>query len=103
MVTGVDRRANGSAVVTAKVGSAGMLMLSGTAVRAEAVSVPAAGRYRMIVAPKGPTNRKLRQRGRAKVGVKIAFKVSGKTRRVSRKIQLSRRSVVTVASRHEQH
>ncbi len=93
-VAGVNRRANGSAVLIAKVGSAGVLKLSGTAVRAEAVSVPAAGRYRMIIAPKGQTNRKLRQLGRAKVGVKVAFKVSGKVRQVSRRIQLSRPSVL---------
>jgi V8-like Glu-specific endopeptidase len=102
-VTGVNRRANGSAVLIAKVSSAGMLKLSGTAVRAEAVRVPAAGKYRMIVAPKGPVNRRLRHSGRARVGVKVAFKVSGKTRRVSRRIRLSRRSVVDVIRRHAQH
>ncbi|HEX4305259.1 MAG TPA: hypothetical protein VHZ54_04425 [Solirubrobacterales bacterium] len=93
-VTGVNRRANGSAVLTAKVGSAGMLKLSGIAVRPETVSVPAAGNYRMIVSPKGATNRRLRQLGRAKVGVKVAFKVSDNIRRVSKKIQLSRPSAV---------
>jgi uncharacterized membrane protein YgcG len=98
-VTGVNPRANGSAVLIAKVGSAGTLTLSGTAVRAESVYVGAAGKYRMIVAPKGRTTRKLRRHGRAKVGVKIAFRVSGKTRQVSRKIQLKRRSARAIADR----
>jgi hypothetical protein len=91
-LTRVRRRANGSAVLTAKVNTAGMLKLSGAAVRAESLDTPAAGRYRLIVAPKGKTNRRLRRQGRAKVGVKVAFRAAGKTRRVSRKIQLSRRS-----------
>jgi hypothetical protein len=91
-VTRVRRRANGSAVLTAKVNTAGMLKLSGQAVRAESLDTPAAGQYRMIVAPKGPTNRLLVQKGRAKVGIKVAFSASGKTKRVSRAIQLSRRS-----------
>jgi len=91
-VTRVRRRANGSAVLTAKVNAAGMLKLSGAAVRAESLDTPAAGRYRLIVAPKGKTNRRLRQKGRAKVGVKVAFRAAGKTKRVSRKIQLSRRA-----------
>jgi hypothetical protein len=89
-VTRVRRRANGSAVVTAKVNTAGMLKLSGTAVRAESLDTPAAGQYRMVVAPKGPTNRLLLQNGRAKVGIKVAFSASGKTKLVSRQIQLSR-------------
>jgi len=91
-VTRVRHRANGSAVLTAKVNAAGMLKLSGAAVRAESLDTPAAGRYRLIVAPKGKTNRRLRQKGRAKVGVKVAFRAAGKTKRVSRKIQLSRRA-----------
>jgi len=90
-VTRVRRRANGSAVLTAKVSTAGMLKLSGLAVRAESLNTPAAGRYRMVVAPKGPTNRRLRQVGRAKVGIRVAFRASGRTKRVSKKIQLSRR------------
>jgi hypothetical protein len=89
-VTRVRRRANGSAVLTAKVNTAGMLKLSGTAVRGESLDTPAAGQYRMVVAPKGPTNRLLLQKGRAKVGVMVAFSASGKTKLVSRKIQLSR-------------
>jgi hypothetical protein len=90
-VTRVRRRANGSAVLTAKVSTAGMLMLSGSAVRAESVDTPAAGQYRLVVAPKGPTTQRLRQQGRAKVGISVAFSASGKTQRVSRSIQLSRR------------
>jgi hypothetical protein len=96
-VTRVRSRANGSAVLTAKVNAAGMLKLSGAAVRAESLDAPAAGQYRLVVAPKGPTTRRLRQVGRAKVGVKVAFQASGKTKRVSRKIQLSRRSVARQA------
>lgn len=91
-VTRVRRRANGSAVLTAQVSTAGELKLSGTAVRAESVSTPAAGKYRMVVSPRGVTTRRLRVNGRAKVGVKVAFSASGKTSRVSRAIQLSRRS-----------
>ncbi len=91
-VTRVRSRANGSAVLTAKVNAAGMLKLSGAAVRAESLDAPSAGQYRMVVAPKGPTTRRLRQVGRARVGVKVAFRAAGKTKRVSRKIQLSRRS-----------
>ncbi len=93
-VTRVRRLGNGSAVLTAKVNAAGMLKLSGTAVRAESLDTPAAGQYRLVVAPKGQINQKLRQVGTAKVGVKVAFSASGKTKRVSRKIELSRRSVV---------
>jgi hypothetical protein len=89
-VTRVRRLANGSAVLTAKVNTAGLLKLSGAAVRAESLGTPAAGQYRMVVAPKGPTSRKLRQVGKAKVGVSVAFSASGKTKRVSRKIALSR-------------
>lgn len=96
-VTRVRRRANGSAVLTAKVNTAGMLKLSGAAVRAESLDTPAAGRYRLIVAPKAKTNRRLRRQGRAKVGVKVAFRAAGKTKRVSRKIQLSRRSPTPAA------
>jgi hypothetical protein len=88
----VRRRANGSAVLTAQVNTAGMLKLSGTAVRAESLDTPAAGQYKLVVAPKGSTNRKLRQSGKAKVGIKVAFVASGKTKAVSRSIQLSRRA-----------
>jgi hypothetical protein len=91
-VTRVRRRANGSAVLTAKVSTAGMLKLSGSAVRAESLDTPAAGQYRLVVAPNGPTNRRLVQNGRAKVGINVAFSASGKTKRVSRAIQLSLRS-----------
>jgi hypothetical protein len=91
-VTRVRRRADGSAVLTAKVSTAGMLKLSGSAVRAESLDTPAAGQYRLVVAPTGPTNRRLVQNGRAKVGINVAFSASGKTKRVSRAIQLSRRS-----------
>jgi V8-like Glu-specific endopeptidase len=91
-VTRVHRRANGSAVLTAKVNAAGMLKLSGSAVRAETLDTPAAGQYRLVVAPKGPISRRLLQEGRATVGVKVAFSASGRTERVSRAIQLSRRS-----------
>lgn len=97
-VTRVRRRADGSAVLTAQVSSAGTLKLSGAAVRAESVNAPAAGKYRLVVSPKGVTNRRLRKKGRAKVGVKVAFRASGKTRRVSRAIQLSRRP----SARHAQ-
>jgi hypothetical protein len=90
-VTRVRRLANGSAVLTAKVNAAGMLTLSGAAVRAESLDTPAAGQYRMVVAAKGATNRRLLQLGKAKVGVKVAFSASGKTKRVSKKIALSRR------------
>ena len=90
-VTRVRRRPNGSAVLTAQVDTAGLLSLRGTAVRAESVSAPTAGKYRMVVEPKGPTTRRLRQNGRAKVGVKVAFIASGRTSRISRSIQLSRR------------
>jgi hypothetical protein len=93
----VRRRANGSAVLTAQVNTAGMLKLSGAAVRAESLDTPAAGQYTMVVAPKGSTNRKLRQLGKAKVGIKIAFVASGKTKRVSRSIQLSRTTAEPVA------
>jgi hypothetical protein len=96
-VTRVRRLANGSAVLTAKVNTAGSLTLSGAAVRGESLDPPAAGQYRLVVAPKGPTNRKLRQVGKAKVGVSVAFSASGKTKRVSKKIALSRRSVARAA------
>jgi hypothetical protein len=98
-VTRVRRRANGSAVLTAKVNTAGILQLSGTAVRGESLGTPAAGRYRLVVAPKGRTTRRLRQVGKAKVGVKVAFSASGKTKSVSRKIRLSRPSVARAAQR----
>ncbi|MBS1886993.1 MAG: trypsin-like serine protease [Actinobacteria bacterium] len=90
-VTRVRRRANGSAVLTAKVSTAGELKLSGTAVRAESLSTQAAGKYRLIVAPKGKATRRLKRAGRTKVGVRVAFSASGKTRRVSRSIRLTRR------------
>jgi V8-like Glu-specific endopeptidase len=99
-VTRVRRRANGSAVLTAKVNRAGMLKLSGTAVRAEWVDTPAAGKYRMVVAPKRATNRRLRHVGRARVGVRVAFAASGKIARVSRKIQLSRRASARLVRQH---
>jgi hypothetical protein len=86
----VHRRSNGSAVVIVKVGSAGRLKLTGTSVRADSLHTPAAGKYKLIVAPKGATNRRLKHRGKAKVGVKIAFRASGKVRRLSRSIRLSR-------------
>jgi hypothetical protein len=96
-VTRVRRLANGSAVLTAKVNAAGMLKLSGTAVRAESLDTPAAGQYRMVVAAKGVTNRRLRQVGKAKVGVSVAFSASGKTKRVTKKIALSRPAVARAA------
>jgi hypothetical protein len=99
-VTRVRRRANGSAVLTAQVNTAGMLKLSGTAVRGESLDTPAAGQYRMVIAPKGATNRLLRQSGRAMVGVKVAFSASGKTKLVSRKIQLSRRDAGRPVPQH---
>jgi hypothetical protein len=99
-VTRVRRRTNGSAVLTAKVNTAGMLKLSGAAVRAESLDTPAAGKYRMVVAPKGATNRRLRHVGRARVGVRVAFAASGRTARVSRKIQLSRRASARLVQQH---
>jgi hypothetical protein len=96
-LTRVRRRTNGSAVLTATVSTAGMLKLSGSAVLAETLDTPAAGQYRLVVSPKGPTHRRLLQNGRAKVGVKVAFVASGKTKRVSRSIQLSRRSAASAA------
>ena len=84
-------------MLSAKVSTAGMLSLSGTAVRAETVTTPGGGQYRLVVAPKGPTNRKLRQVGKAKVGVKVAFSASGKTKRVTKKIALSRPAVARAA------
>lgn len=96
-VTRVRRLANGSAVLTAKVSAAGMLKLSGAAVRAESLDAPAAGQYRMVVAAKGATNRRLRQVGKAKVGVKVAFSASGRTKRISKKIALSRPGVARAA------
>lgn len=98
-VTRVRRLANGSAVLTARVNAAGSLKLSGAAVRAESLETPAAGKYRMVVAPKGRTNRRLRRVGKAKVGVKVAFSASGKTKRISKKIALKRRAFAR-ASRH---
>ncbi|HVX32986.1 MAG TPA: trypsin-like serine protease [Solirubrobacterales bacterium] len=100
-VTRVRRRANGSAVLTAKVSAAGRLKLSGSAVRAESLTAPAAGRYKMVVAPKAATNRRLRRVGRAKVGIKVAFRASGRTKRVKRKIQLSRHPVAQSADRQD--
>jgi V8-like Glu-specific endopeptidase len=102
-LTRVRRRANGSAVLTARVSTAGKLKLSGAAVRAESVSTQGAGKYKMIVAPKRRTDRKLKRRGKAKVGVKVAFSASGKTRRVSKKIQLSRRAATRPTQRRTAH
>jgi hypothetical protein len=93
-VTRVRRLANGSAVLSAKVSTAGTLSLRGAAVRAESVATPGGGQYRLVVAPKGPTNRKLRQ---VKVGVKVAFSAAGKTKQVSKKIALSRPAVARAA------
>lgn len=98
-VTRVRSLANGSAVLTAKVSAAGVLTLSGAAVRAESLATPAPGQYRMVVAAKGAKVRLLRQVGKAKVGVKVAFSASGKTKRVSKKIALSRRTVATASQR----
>jgi hypothetical protein len=102
-VTRVRRLANGSAVLSAKVSTAGTLSLSGTAIRAETVATPDGGQYRLVVAPKGPTNRKLRQVGKAKVGVKVAFSASGKTKQVSKKIALSRPAVARAAEQRDTH
>jgi V8-like Glu-specific endopeptidase len=102
-VTRVRSRANGSAVLTAKVSAAGMLKLSGTAVRAESIAAPTAGKYRMVVAPKGATNRRLHKVGRAKVRIKVAFKASGRTKRVKRKIQLRRRPGAIPSHRRASH
>jgi hypothetical protein len=102
-VTRVRRRANGSAVLTAQVSSAGMLKLSGSAVRAESINAPTAGKYRMVVSPKGVVTRRLLQDGRAKVGVKVAFSASGKISRVSRAIQLNRRSAARNAQPQARH
>lgn len=87
----VHTRANGSAVLIVKIRPGGMLKLSGAAVRADSLHAPAAGKYRLVVKPKRATTRRLRRVGRAKVGVKVAFRTAGKTKRVRRKIQLSRR------------
>lgn len=88
----VHRRANGSAVVVARVSGAGLLKLAGVAVRAASLKAPAAGNYRLKVAPKKQAGRTLRRRGRATVRVKIAFSASGRTKRVSKLIHLSRRA-----------
>lgn len=98
-VTRVRSLANGSAVLTAKVSAAGVLTLSGAAVRAESVATPAPGQYRLVVAAKGAKVRLLREVGKAKVGVKVAFSASGKTKRVSKKIALSRRTVASASER----
>lgn len=102
-LTRLHHLANGSAVLTAKVSSAGRLKLRGSDVRTETVNAPVAGKYRLIVATKGPTNRKLRRRGRVKVGVKVAFSASGKTRRISRSIHLSRQQIERSVRHHSRH
>jgi hypothetical protein len=89
-VARVRRLTNGSAVLTAKVSAAGVLKLTGAAVRAESLAAPTAGKYRLVVAPKGTTTRRLRQVGKAKVGVKVTFNAYGETKLVKRKIALSR-------------
>jgi hypothetical protein len=86
----VHRRADGSAIVITKVGAAGKLKLSGSAVRLDSLRAPAAGRYKLIVAPRGAASRRLRQDGGAKVGVRIVLKASGTVARVSKSIRLSR-------------
>ncbi len=83
-------RARGSAVVLVKVGTRGLLKLSGAAVRADLVKAPKAGDYRLRVAAKGGARRRLRRRGGAEVGVRIAFRAHGRTRRVIRGIRLTR-------------
>jgi hypothetical protein len=98
-VTRVRSRANGSAVLTAKVNGAGELALSGAAVRAETLAAPGAGHYRLVVAAKGATNRRLRKVGRAKVGISVAFSASGTTKRVKRKVALSRPAVARAAQK----
>jgi hypothetical protein len=85
----IVRRADGSALVTAMVGSAGMLKLSGSAVRADSLKTPTAGNYLLVVAAKGAAGRRLREQGGAKVGVKISFSASAGTRRITKAIRLS--------------
>ncbi len=94
--------ARGSAVVLVKVGAKGVLKLSGAAVRADSVKAPRAGDYRLKVAPKGGARRRLRRRGGAKVGVRIAFRAHGGTRRVTRAIRLTRRRVHR-STHHDRH
>lgn len=89
----VRHRADGSAVLIAKVSAAGRLKLTGAAVRVDTVTTQSAGKYRLAVAAKGRAGKMLRRKGRAKVQVKVAFSASGKTRRVSRSIRLARRPV----------
>ena len=96
-VTQVRTRADGSAVLTANVSTAGILKLSGTAVRGKSLDTPAGGKYRLVVATRGATNRALRHAGKVKVGVSVAFSASGKTKRVSKKIALSRPAVARAA------
>ena len=73
-----------------KVTTAGTLRLAGSSVRGRSRTVPAAGEYRLVVAPKGPTTRRLRRVGKAKVDIKVSFKSSGETKLVAKKIALRR-------------
>lgn len=87
-LTAIRRRADGSAVMSVKVGGAGVLRLTGPAVRADSLRVAAGGTYRLTVVPEGAARRRLRRSGVATVGIRIAFTAAGTTRGLSRSIRL---------------
>ncbi len=84
---------NGSATLTVRVGAAGSLLLSGKAVRRRARAATTTARIKIPIAAKGRAAKRLRDKGQAKVGVKIAYTpTAGATARVAAKVRLVRNS-----------
>jgi hypothetical protein len=84
---------NGSAILTVRAGAAGSLTLSGKGVRRRARALATDSRLKIPIVARGRAARRLRMRGQAKVGVKIAYTPSaGATSRVSAKVRLVRNS-----------
>ena len=84
-------RAKGTARLTIRVGGPGRLVLTGRGLRRQTRVPAAAGNVKMPIVAKGKIARKLRRKGSAKLGVRVAFTPSaGTTARLSRHVRLIR-------------
>jgi hypothetical protein len=81
----------GTARITIRVGGPGMLVLTGRGVRRQTRAPAAASNVKMLIVAKGKVAKKLRRKGSAKLGVRVAFTPSaGTTARLSRQVRLIR-------------
>lgn len=83
----------GTAILTVNVGAQGNLGITGKKIKKRTKTAQAAGKVKLLVAPKGKAVKALKNTGKAKVKVKLAYTPTGGTTAVlTRKVQLKLRT-----------